>query len=139
MAQSNLVGTVSTTLNKPFVDGSPVDVLLFGEKGRRDTFMSSMGATASSDGNASQAQVVSGLKYVIRTCDITTFSISTVAPDGSRLYTMENAQNQGGFSKMPIDAQMQTKIQVLLDQRKPPSETLPSLCNLYDDELNPLS
>ena len=28
------------------------------------------------------------------------------------------------------------KIQALLDQRKPPTEKLPSLCNQYDDELN---
>jgi hypothetical protein len=28
------------------------------------------------------------------------------------------------------------KIQSLLDQRKPPTEQLPSLCALYDDDLN---
>jgi len=28
------------------------------------------------------------------------------------------------------------KIQTLLDQRKPPTEKLPSLCNQYDDDLN---
>lgn len=28
-----------------------------------------------------------------------------------------------------------TKIQFLLDQRKPPTEKLPSLCALYDDDL----
>jgi len=37
---------------------------------------------------------------------------------------------------MPIDASMQTKIQVLLDQRKPPTEELPSLVDMYDEELN---
>jgi hypothetical protein len=30
MATSNLVGTVSGTMNSAFVEGSPVDVLLFG-------------------------------------------------------------------------------------------------------------
>lgn len=32
IATSNLVGTVSGTMNSAFVEGSPVDVLLFGQK-----------------------------------------------------------------------------------------------------------
>ena len=31
-----------------------------------------------------------------------------------------------------------SKIQFLLDQRKPPSEKLPSLCSQYDDDLHEL-
>ena len=31
---------------------------------------------------------------------------------------------------------LQTKIQLLLDQRKPPTEELPNLCQMYDDNLN---
>jgi hypothetical protein len=30
---------------------------------------------------------------------------------------------------------LQTKIQLLLDQRKPPTEELPNLCQMYDDDL----
>ena len=104
MAQSNLVGTVSGTMNVPFVEGSPVDVLLFGEKKKKDIFASSLAATNSSDTNASQAQIIAGLRYLIKVLDITKFAVSTLAPDGSRLYTLKNAANQGGMSKLPIDA-----------------------------------
>lgn len=37
---------------------------------------------------------------------------------------------------MSQEAQLQTKIQMLLDQRKPPNEEVPSLCAQYDDDLN---
>ena len=108
---SNLVGTASGTMNSAFVEGSPVDVLLFGFKKSNNAFASSMGQTNSSEGSGnSQAQVVSGLRNLIKTCDITTFNISTLNPDGSRLYTLENAAYAGGMTKIPIDAQMQTKI-----------------------------
>lgn len=93
MAASNLVGTVSGTMNMPFVEGSPIDVLLFGEKKKKDIFASSLAATNSSDTNASQAQVIAGLRHLIKVLDITTFSVSTLAPDGSRLYTLKNAAN----------------------------------------------
>ena len=54
MATSNLVGTVSGTMNSAFVEGSPVDVLLFGQK-QRMTYSSSLGFTASSEGSSSGA------------------------------------------------------------------------------------
>ena len=135
MAASNLVGTVSGTMNVPFVEGSPIDVLLFGEKKKKDIFSSSLAATSGSDSNASAAQVIFGLRYLIKVLDITKFAVSTLAPDGPRLYTLKNAANQGGMSKLPVEAQMSTKIQLLRDQRKPPAEDLPSLCNMYDDNL----
>lgn len=34
------------------------------------------------------------------------------------------------------NAGLQTKIKVLLEQRKPSTETLPSLCEMYDEDLN---
>jgi len=34
------------------------------------------------------------------------------------------------------DPGLQTKIKTLLDQRKPPTEAMPSLCEMYDDDLN---
>lgn len=33
---------------------------------------------------------------------------------------------------------LKTKIKKLLDQRKPPTESLPSLCDQFDDDLNPI-
>ena len=39
---------------------------------------------------------------------------------------------------MTQEQYLQTRIQILLDQRKPPTEELPSLTALYDDELNVL-
>ncbi len=122
-------------MNSAFVEGSPVDVLLFGQK-QRMTYSSSLGFTASSESSSGGALVVASLKHIIKVCNITTFNISTFAPDGSRLYTVENAANHGGMSKIPQDSQMQTKIQVLLDQRKPRTEDLPSLCSMYDQDLN---
>ena len=44
----------------------------------------------------------------------------------------------GGFANMNKETLLQTKIQLLLDQRKPPTEELPSLCQMYDDDLNPV-
>ena len=44
----------------------------------------------------------------------------------------------GGNGKVSTEMMLSTKIQVLLDQRKPPTEVLPSLVDQYDDELNPL-
>lgn len=82
--------------------------------------------------------MVAGLKNMIKVQDITTFAISTVAADGSRLYTLEKIKAMGGNGKVSIETQLSTKIQVLLDQRKPPTEVLPSLVDQYDDELNPL-
>jgi hypothetical protein len=52
MATSNLVGTVSGTMNSAFVEGSPVDVLLFGEKKKGNIFTASMGMTSGSESNA---------------------------------------------------------------------------------------
>jgi hypothetical protein len=45
--------------------------------------------------------VVQGLKQIIKMQNITTFNIATTASDGSRLFTVENAKNHGGLSKLP--------------------------------------
>jgi hypothetical protein len=71
MATSNLVGTVSGTMNSAFVEGSPIDVLLFGEKKKGNILTASMGMTSGSETNASAATVLAGLKHIIRVCDIT--------------------------------------------------------------------
>ena len=66
------------------------------------------------------------------------YNISTLGADGRRLYSEENTAAAGGIGKLSQEAQLQTKIQLLLDQRKPPNEEVPQLCNLYDDDLNPI-
>jgi len=40
---------------------------------------------------------------MIKTCTITTFAISTVGPDGSRLYTVEKIKAAGGNSKVSTE------------------------------------
>jgi YesN/AraC family two-component response regulator len=47
------------------------------------------------------AIVCEGLKQIIKMQNITTFNIATTASDGSRLFTVENAKNHGGLSKLP--------------------------------------
>lgn len=78
-------------MNSAFVEGSPVDVLLFGEKKKGNIFTASMGMTSGSETNASTVQIIAGLRHLIKVCDITSFAISTTGADGTRLYTMENA------------------------------------------------
>lgn len=130
--------TNMTTTTQAFVEGSPVDVLLFGFKNKKNMMMTSFNQSASTDSTSGNAHVPEALKHLIKTLTITAFNISTIGPDGRRLYSEENAKNLGGPSKMTQEQNLQTRIQVLLDQRKPPTEELPSLCGLYDDDLQPL-
>jgi len=87
--KTGLLGTMAGTMNTAFVDGGPVDVLLFGARNKTNSYMTSFGQTGSSENGFGSAQVVAGLKNLLRVLDITTFAISTVGPDGSRLYTQE--------------------------------------------------
>lgn len=122
-----------------FAEGSPVDVILFGFRNKNSNMInSSFNASISTDSSNTNAHVVSALKHVIHNSPLVGFSIATVGPDGRRIYTNENLKTMGGFSKAPRDVALQTKIQTLLDQRKPPTEELPSLCELYDEDLLPL-
>lgn len=82
--------------------------------------------------------MVPALRHIIRTVPYTQFSIATIGPDGNRLYSKEALKNAGGMGNMNKETLLQTKIQLLLDQRKPPTEELPSLCQMYDDDLNPV-
>merc|ERR1711990_1434317 len=79
-----LLGGNNGTLNTAFVEGSPVEILLFGHKKSPNSYSTSFGQTGQSENNMGQAQVVAGLKHVIRVCNLTTFAISTTGPDGSR-------------------------------------------------------
>jgi hypothetical protein len=58
-------------MNSAFVEGSPVDILLFGSRKLNSTFAGSMGQTSSSDGGSTPAVVVAGLKNIIKVCNIT--------------------------------------------------------------------
>ena len=100
--------------------------------------MTSFNASQSSENLSGNAHVCQALKHVIKTIPMLSHTISTVGPDGRRLYSDENTQAAGGIGKLTQDGQLQTKIQLLLDQRKPPNEEVPSLINLYDDDLNPI-
>lgn len=86
-----LVGTHGGTSNQAFVEGSPVDILLFGQR-KSNTFSSSFGNTQSSDQNSTSVQIIQGLKHVIKVCSITTFAVSTVGSDGQNLYSNELAR-----------------------------------------------
>lgn len=105
-----LLGTATGTMNTAFVEGSPVDILLFGTKKTGNSYNTSFQQTASSDASSGSAHVVTGLKNMIKTCTITTFAISTVGPDGSRLYTVEKIKAAGGNSKVSTETQLSTKI-----------------------------
>ena len=131
-------GIGGQTSPEAFVEGSAVDILLFGFKKNDSAFATSFNASQSSDGISSNAHVVKALQHILKIQPIVNYSISTLGTDGRRLYSEENVAAAGGLGKMSQDAQLQTKIQLLLDQRKPPNEEVPSLINLYDDDLNPI-
>ena len=138
-ANATMGKTAMTTTTQAFAPGSPADILLFGFKDKKRNIMStSFNQSASTDSSSGIAHVPQALKHIIKTCQIISFSISTIGPDGRRIYSEENAKTLGGPSKMTQEQNLQTRIQVLLDQRKPPTEELPSLCGLYDDDLNSL-
>ena len=99
----------------------------------------SFNASVSTDTTSTNAHVPNALKHLIKNSCMVGFDIATIGPDGRRLYSSEILKAQGGVSKVSQEVNLQTRIQVLLDQRKPPTEELPSLCDLYDDDLNPLS
>lgn len=100
--------------------------------------MTSFNASQSSENLSGNAHVTQALRHIIKTMPLLCHNISNVGPDGRRIYSEENTKAAGGIGKLKQDAQLQTKIQLLLDQRKPPNEEVPSLVSLYDDDLNPI-
>ena len=111
-AQSNLARsqTVSQPATEAFVEGSPVDILLFGFKKSEGAFATSFNASQSSDSQSNNAHVVKALQWIMKTQPLIDFSISTLGTDGRRLYSEENVAAAGGLGKMSQDAQLQTKI-----------------------------
>ena len=82
------------------------------------------------------------MRYILKNTPITRFEISYTNADGTRKTDTQmeeqRAEAQGGKKKPSLGAKGKSnasKIQFLLDQRKPPVEKLPSLCGQYDDDL----
>lgn len=69
------------------------------------------------------------------------FEIANTNADGSKRTDTQMAVEDGGKKSKKSEASSKggktnaQKIQGLLDQRKPPTEKLPSLCAQYDDDL----
>lgn len=99
------------------------------------SFNASQGSGSDGPGG-SNMHVVAALRHIIKNQPLLEYNISTLGNDGRRLYSEENTAAAGGIGKLSQEAALQTKIQLLLDQRKPPNEEVPSLCSLYDDDLN---
>ena len=91
-------------------------------------------------GHANQVQP---LKYILRYAAMTTFDISVTNSDGTRKVDSEAQQaaevDSKGKKKAKGGKSNAAKIQFFLDQRKPPTEKLGSLCAEYDDDLNRLA
>jgi len=98
--------TNATTSTQAFVEGSPVDILLFGFKTKRTNLQTSFNASASTDSNSGYAHVPEALKHLIKTCNIFSFEIATVGPDGRRLYSEENVESAGGINNLSQEAQL---------------------------------
>ena len=81
-----------------FVEGSPVDVLLFGFKKSNNLLATSFNASASTDSSNGNQHIPQALKHLQKVLSITRFNIATVGPDGRRLYTKENLENMGGIA-----------------------------------------
>lgn len=81
--------------------------------------------------NSNYMSVIIPLKHMLKHCEFTTFNIAA-----------QNEQEKRPINEVedPTKANdgLQTKIKKLLDQRKPPTESLPSLCEMFDDDLNPV-
>ena len=115
-------------------EDNPINMLLFGNKMKSGTMtsgMMSLGNTMSS--NSNYMTVIIPLKHMIRYCEFTTFDISAQNEQEKKPINQEEDVTEAG------NGNLATKIKKLLDQRKPPTETLPSLCDQFDDDLNPIN
>jgi hypothetical protein len=93
---------------------------------------SSLGNTSLSSGSSNTVSVIGPLKMIIRHAQLTKFNISSSSQTQEKPinYKEDATEQKGG---------LETKIKVLLEQRKPPVEAMPSLCEMYDDDLNLVS
>ena len=88
---------------------------------------SSLGNTYSS-GNTLTSQL-RPLKYILTQAPICKFDVSANSGQEKRPINKEEDPTKS-------DMDLKGKIKTLLDQRKPPTEKMPSLCEMYDDDLN---
>mmetsp|Transcript_8467 Transcript_8467/g.14221 ORF Transcript_8467/g.14221 Transcript_8467/m.14221 type:complete len:104 (-) Transcript_8467:65-376(-) len=93
--------------------------------------------TISSNTSGSIVSQVFPLKYLIKNTPLTMFAISITNSDGTRKSDQQGDKENHNDSKakkgnkvpqISKDKSNALKIQFLLDQRKPPTEKLPSLC-----------
>jgi hypothetical protein len=105
---------------------SPANILLFSNMKKGTGMTTSLGQTTSSNNN--YVNTILPLKQILRQCCVTTFDIATD--------TEQKPVNKIDASKLKSSVGLQTKIQILLEQRKPPTEDVASLADLYDDDLN---
>ena len=106
-------------------------VLLFSNMKKKDLgnmMTSSLGNTLNS--NSTYVNNILPLKYLLKTSQMTKFEIAT---EGASVMKPINVEDE---SHKRSNMGLQTKIKDLLDQRKPPTETLPPLLDMYDDEMN---
>ena len=143
MVSQSSAGT-STAVNQASII---VDLLLFGQSaamkkgmGMTSSFANTSGmSTTTTGGHVNQ---VMPLRYIVRNCPITTFEIASTNADGTRKEAQQDIlglKKAGKEKKVGGPKSNALKIQFLLDQRKPPTEKLPSLCAQYDDNLNKVS
>ena len=125
-----------------------VDLLLFGTSGAIKkggagglSMTQSFNNTISS--NLGSVNQVMPLRYILKHCPLTKFEIKPdVKPaegSSSSMSVQEGTQPQKKKHTVELkktSASNAAKIQFLLDQRKPPTEKLPSLCAQYDDDLD---
>lgn len=95
---------------------------------KKNMMMTSMGGGSLSSTGFNQT--TAPLKMILEQRPLTKFEISG-ANVSSKMPVNEVEDNILGDNQG-----LQAKIKSLLDQRKPPTEQLPSLCDLYDENLN---
>lgn len=103
-------GAVGGNSSDAFVEGSAVEILLFGFKKSNNIMSTSFNQSASTDSASGYAHVSEALKWIIANQNILRFAISTVGSDGRRIYTIENMNAAGGIAKVPQEVSLQTKI-----------------------------
>jgi len=90
-ASKSMTKTFNINSSVPFAEGSPIDILFFGAKERGG--LANTYSSHNSENQSSSQITINGLRNIINVCDITRFNISTIGPDGAKLYTVANAKN----------------------------------------------
>ena len=111
-------------------EDSPINFLLFGNprKTGYGGMTSSLGNTSASSASSASVSVIGPLKLIIKRAQLTKFNISASSQTQEKPINVKEAQDAKGG--------LETKIKLLLEQRKPPVEDMPSLCEMYDEDLN---